>query len=205
MAQHDRKERDQRSHSENKRNQQGLQRSSEAMWRDPFAGFWSGRDPFAAFWEPFGLTARSAGPFQAGRQGGGTLWAPQLETFQRGHEFVVRADLPGLKKNDVKIDITDDAITIEGERREEHEEDREGYYRSERSYGSFYRVVPLPEGAITDSAKARFNNGVLEVVVEAPPREVSRGRRLEIADSADAGRDNRTQHRSDKERAETQR
>lgn len=74
----------------------------------------------------------------------------------------------GLKKDDVKVDITDDSLTIEGERREEHEEDREGCYRSERSYGSFCRVIPLPDGAITDSAKANFNNGVLEIVMQAP-------------------------------------
>jgi HSP20 family molecular chaperone IbpA len=175
MAQQDRKDRNQRSRSEEIRNPQTLQRTperSEAMWRDPFT----------AFWEPFGLTTRNAWPLQGGRQGTSSLWTPQIETFQRGDEFVVRADLPGLKKEDVKVDITDDSVTIEGERREEHEEDREGYYRSERSYGSFYRVVPLPEGAITDNAKARFNNGVLEIVVQAPPREVSRGRRLDIAD-----------------------
>jgi HSP20 family protein len=183
MAQQDRKDRDRRPRSEENQQQQGLQRSGsrgESLRRDPFAGFWGGRDPFAAFWEPFGLT-RNTSPFQTGGQS--SLWTPQLETFQRGNEFIVRADLPGLKKDDVKIDITDDSITIEGERREEHEEDREGYYRSERSYGSFYRVVPLPEGAITDSAKAQFNNGVLEIVVQAPPREVSRGRRLEISET----------------------
>jgi HSP20 family protein len=187
MAQMDRKERDQRVRSDEYRNQQGLQRGTaqnEAMWRNPFAAFWGGRDPFAAFWEPFGLTTRNAGPFQTGRQGAGMFWAPQVETFQRGNDYVVRADLPGLKKDDVKVDVTDGAVTIEGERREEHEEDREGYYRTERSYGSFCRVVPLPEGAITDSAKAHFNDGVLEIVVQAPPREVSRGRRLEIADSS---------------------
>ena len=150
-----------------------------------------GRDPFAAFWEPFGLTTRNAGSLQPGRQGAGALWAPQIETFQRGNEFVVRADLPGLKKDDVKIDITDEAVTIEGERRDEHEEEREGYYRSERSYGSFYRVVPLPDGAITDSAKAHFNNGVLEIVVQAPPREVSRGRRLEITQRYSARQEER--------------
>jgi HSP20 family molecular chaperone IbpA len=174
MAQQDRNDRNQRSRSEENKHPQTLQRAherSEAMWRDPFT----------AFWEPFGLTTRNAWPFQSGRHGTSSLWTPQIETFQRGNEFVVHADLPGLKKDDVKLDITDDSITIEGERREEHE-DREGYYRSERSYGSFHRVVPLPEGAITDSAKARFNNGVLEIVVQAPPREVSRGRRLEIAD-----------------------
>lgn len=209
MAQQDRKDRDQRTRSEETQHQQGLQRNTgrgESVWREPFAGFWGDRDPFASFWEPFGLATRSAWPFQTGRQSAGSLWSPQLETFQRGNEFVVRADLPGLQKDDVKIDITDAAITIEGERREVHEEDREGYYRSERSYGSFYRTVPLPEGAITDSAKAHFNNGVLEVVVQAPPREVSRGRRLEIADSAETARtENRKQNRHDKDRAETQR
>ena len=181
MAQQERKEREHRSRTDE--SQQAMQRSgsrSEGLWRDPFAAFFGGRDPFASFWEPFGLTRGSSWPFQTGRSQGVGLWSPQIETFQRGDEFVVRADLPGLTKDDVKVDITDDSITIEGERRDEHQEDREGYYRSERSYGSFYRVVPLPEGAITDNAKARFNQGVLEVVVKAPPREVSRGRRLEI-------------------------
>ena len=75
-----------------------------------------------------------------------------------------------------------DAITIQGERRSEHQEEREGVYRSERSYGSFYRVVPLPEGAMTDQAKATFNNGVLEITMPAPPEQVTRGRRLEISE-----------------------
>jgi HSP20 family protein len=203
MPQQDRKETDRSGRSDESRNQQGLQRSggrAESLWRDPFASFWGGRDPFASFWEPFGLATRSGSPFQTGRAGAGSLWSPQLETFQRGNEFVVRADLPGLNKDDVKIDVTDDSISIEGERREEHEEDREGYYRSERSYGSFYRMVPLPEGAITDSAKAQFNNGVLEIVVQAPPREVSRGRRLEITESSEAGRSG--SQKNEKQRAE---
>jgi HSP20 family protein len=188
MAQHDRTERNQRGRAEESQNQPGLQRTrgrNESLRRDPFAAFFGGRDPFAAFWEPFGLATRDAWPFQAGRESAG-VWMPQIETFQRGNEFVVRADLPGLTKDDVKVDVTEDSITLQGERREAHEDDREGYYRSERTYGSFYRVVPLPEGTITDSAKAQFNNGVLEVVLQAPPREVSRGRRLEISESAQA-------------------
>lgn len=114
------------------------------------------------------------------RSGTGASWMPQIESFQRGNQFVVRADLPGLKKEDVTLEINDDSLTIQGERRDEHEEEREGLFSSERTYGSFYRVVPLPEGAIPDSARAAFTNGVLEVTVEAPPREVSRGRRIEI-------------------------
>jgi HSP20 family protein len=201
MAQQDRKEK-----QADDRNQQGLQRSGgrgESLFRDPFASFWGGRDPFAAFWEPFGMATRNMWPFQSGRTSAGQLWSPQLETFQRGDEFVIRADLPGLSKDDVKVDLTEESVTLEGERREEHVEDREGYYRSERSYGSFRRTIPLPEGAITDTAKAQFNNGVLEIVVQAPPREVSRGRRLEIAESGESGRtgQQRNQNRTEKERA----
>ena len=94
-----------------------------------------------------------------------------------------------MKKDDITVQLTDDALTIEGERRDEREEHREGYFRSERSYGSFYRAVPLPEGALADTAKASFTNGVLEVVVQAPPREVSRGRRLDISGTDEAKRD----------------
>jgi HSP20 family protein len=117
-----------------------------------------------------------------GRQSVGA-WAPQIEVLQRGNDLVVRADLPGLTKDDIQVDINDDVLTIQGERKQQHEEEREGWYRNERTYGSFYRAVPLPEGTIADSAKASFKDGVLEVVLQTPPREVSRGRRLEIKDS----------------------
>jgi len=110
-------------------------------------------------------------------------WMPNVEVFQRGNELVIRAELPGLKKEDVKIDVTDAAITIQGERRREEEEDHGGIYRSERSYGSFRRIIPLPEGAITDQAKAGFRDGVLEILMPAPPEHVTRGRRLEIGES----------------------
>lgn len=109
-------------------------------------------------------------------------WSPAIEAFQRGDQFVVRAEVPGLSKDDVSVEIGDDALTIRGERRQEHEEEHEGVYRSERHYGTFCRVVPLPEGALADSAKANFKDGVLEVTLQAPSREVTRGRRIEIAE-----------------------
>jgi len=111
-------------------------------------------------------------------------WAPEVEMFHRGNELIVRADLPGLSKDDVKVDVTEEGITIQGERKREHEEEREGVYRSERSYGSFYRVIPVPEGAMTDQAKAAFKDGVLEITMPAPPEQVRRGRRLEITETA---------------------
>jgi HSP20 family protein len=120
---------------------------------------------------------RSVGGFRE------SLWSPQIETFEREGQLVIRADLPGLKKDDVNVEITDNAITISGERRNEDEERREGYYRSERSYGSFFRSIPLPEGVDADDANATFENGVLEVTMQAPQLQ-SRGRRLEIKGTA---------------------
>jgi HSP20 family molecular chaperone IbpA len=170
----------------NQGNQQGMQTTrgrNEMAWRDPFASFWA--DPLSFFQRDLWPFQRESWPARTAGRASTSLWAPQLETFQRGDQFVVRADLPGLKKEDVNIEVTDDVLTIQGERRDEREEDREGYYRSERSYGSFYRVVPLPEGAISESAKAAFKDGVLEITVQAPPHEVSRRRRLEIGDSTE--------------------
>ena len=94
---------------------------------------------------------------------------------------MIRADLPGLSKDEVNVEINEDAITISGERRNENEEKREGYYRSERSYGSFYRQIPLPEGVNADDANATFHNGVLEITMKAPQPQ-SRSRKLEITE-----------------------
>ncbi len=106
-------------------------------------------------------------------------WVPKVEVLKHNGDLTVRADLPGLKKDDVKVELTDEALTISGERKEEKEEKREGYYRSERSYGSFYRCIPLPEGVKTDTAKAEFRDGVLVVTMQAPKSE-THGRVLEI-------------------------
>jgi HSP20 family protein len=170
--------------------ERGIQR------RDEGQGRLRRREPFDVFgFGPFGLMRRMqedmdrlfGDAWGGGRQwpsfvgeGGRTEWAPAIETFQRGNEFVVRAEVPGLSPDDVSVEIGDDALTIQGERKYEHEEEHEGVFRSERSYGSFCRVVPLPEGAMSDSAQGTFKNGVLEVVLQAPSREVRRGRRIEI-------------------------
>ena len=95
-------------------------------------------------------------------------WVPQIDVLQNNGQLLVHADLPGLTKEDVKIELTDDLLTISGERKEEKEEKHEGYYRSERSYGTFYREIPLPEGAKTENASATFRNGVLEIKMPVP-------------------------------------
>jgi HSP20 family protein len=167
------------------------------------------RDPFGGAGSPFQMLERLAedmdrifedfgmGRGLAARRGRGWLqspfgasseewetWAPQIDMFHRNNELVVRADLPGLTKEDVKVDVAEDSVTIQGERKREQEEEREGVYRSERAYGSFYRVIPLPEGTIADQAKATFKDGVLEVTMPAPPEQVRRGRRVEITEGA---------------------
>jgi HSP20 family protein len=106
-------------------------------------------------------------------------WSPQIEVLHNDQELIVRVDLPGLTKDDVKVEITDNLLTIEGERKQESEEQAEGFYRSERAYGNFYRAIPLPEGAKTDKAKAAFNNGVLEIKLETP-KIAKTAKRLEV-------------------------
>jgi HSP20 family protein len=113
------------------------------------------------------------------RQGGD--WSPAIDAYQRGNEFVIRAEVPGLTRQDLTVEVGDDAVTIHGERKREFDEDRDGVVWSERSFGSFTRVVPLPPGAIGDSAKATFANGILEIVMQTPSPEARRGRRIDIS------------------------
>jgi HSP20 family protein len=102
------------------------------------------------------------------------LWAPAVEVKEMEGKLLVSAELPGLKKEDIKVEVTPESLVLEGERKQEKEEKKEGYYHSERSYGRFYRSIPLPKGAELDKASAAFNNGVLEVSVPIPKAEVKR-------------------------------
>jgi len=122
---------------------------------------------------------------QVGQQLGD--WTPAVEAFQRGNEFVVRVEVPGMTRQDLTVEAGDDTLTIHGERKQEHEDERDGMFWTERSYGSFTRVIPLPPGTISDSAKASFTNGVLEVVMEAPSTETRRGRRIDISGAPHEG------------------
>jgi len=86
-----------------------------------------------------------------------------FRTLEHKDELVIRADLPGLEKDDVKVNVAEDAVTIHGERHRAPEEEGDGAYRAERNYGAFHRTIPLPAGTVTDQAKASFKNGVLEI------------------------------------------
>jgi HSP20 family protein len=174
-------------------------RGSSAL--SPFGGYGSG--PFSTMrriteemdrlFDSFGF-GRSFFPSEFGQgalsygepQGAVALWAPHVDVVERDGKLLISADLPGVKKEDVKVEINQDAVTIQGQRHQERTSSDRGYYQSERSYGSFYRSIPLPEGANTENASATFRDGVLQIEVQAPSQQ-SRGRTLEIKDAGASG------------------
>jgi HSP20 family protein len=154
-----------------------MRRMSEDMDR-LFENFGFGRLGLTGA-RPFGTSA-GRDSWRGSSSPGLTEWTPQVETFRRGDKFVVRADLPGLRKEDVHVEVDDGVLTISGERTDEHEDDREDYYRSERSYGQFYRAIPLPEGVNADKCDATFKDGVLEVNLPAPKQEEHKPKQIQI-------------------------
>jgi HSP20 family protein len=131
----------------------------------PFSMMRRMMDEFDRTWS--GLTSRSAGA---------AMWAPAIEVSQEKDKFTVCAELPGLTSDDVHVEATEDELIIEGERKQETTGEEGGVRRTERHYGRFYRTIPLPEGANADQAKARFNNGVLEVTIPLQEERSSRRR-----------------------------
>jgi HSP20 family protein len=91
------------------------------------------------------------------------MWMPAVEVHEHNGNVEISAELPGIDKQDVKVECTEEGLIIEGEKRREKESDEGGYHHSERSYGHFYRMIPLPDGSNTENAKAEFKNGVLHV------------------------------------------
>jgi len=111
-----------------------------------------------------------------------SMWMPQVEVREEGGKLHVCADLPGMRKEDVKLSLEGDQLILQGERQSNREEGEQGsgYYHSERSYGSFYRSVPLPEGVDPQTAQASFKDGVLDVAFDAPRRPQQQARQIEI-------------------------
>ncbi|HET7426534.1 MAG TPA: Hsp20/alpha crystallin family protein [Gemmatimonadales bacterium] len=114
--------------------------------------------------------------------GTGTMrrWMPAMDLVESGDHFVLRADLPGLSEEDVKIELEDTTLTISGERAAGQESRDEGYYRLERAFGTFSRTLQLPKGIDPESVSASFDRGVLEVRIPKP--EERKPRRIEIGD-----------------------
>jgi HSP20 family protein len=115
---------------------------------------------------------------QPGGNGGTRRWIPAMDLLETGEHFVLRADLPGLSEDDVNIELEDNTLTVSGERKAEHTERQEGFYRVERAFGAFSRSLTLPRGVNSDEISAQFANGVLEIRIPKP--EESKPRRISI-------------------------
>jgi HSP20 family protein len=129
---------------------------------------------FSTFFDTPTSRAGNGGTTAASRR-----WIPAMDLIETGEHFVLKADLPGISENDVNIEVENNVLTVSGERKTEHEEKHEGYYRLERATGAFARSLTLPEGIDAEAVSATFDNGVLEVRIPKPaqaqPRKVQIG------------------------------
>jgi HSP20 family protein len=134
-----------------------------------------------ARWEPFTLQNLFESVLDAPsptRSGALRRWMPAMDLVEGEGNFVLRADLPGLTQDDIKIEFEDRTLTVSGERKAEHEVKKDGYVRVERAFGSFSRSLTLPQGVDPEALTASFENGVLEVTIPKP--EAHKSRRIEI-------------------------
>jgi HSP20 family protein len=113
------------------------------------------------------------------------MWAPKVDVVEKDNRLITRVDLPGVKKEDVSVEVTDGQLILSGERKSETEKKNNGkVYRAECEYGSFYRAVPLPEGVKPEDVKATFANGVLEVSLPLPAPAKTIGKKIPIQSAA---------------------
>jgi HSP20 family protein len=110
-------------------------------------------------------------------------WHPAMDLVETDEHFVLRADLPGVDENDVKVELEDSVLSISGERRHEQEVKKGGYYRIERATGSFARTLTLPDGIDADAVQASFDKGVLEVRIPKPAERKPRRVAITVGDA----------------------
>ena len=151
--------------------------------RDPFALFRQMTTDFdQLFAEPFlrwpALRPRPIAEAEA--------YLPAIDVFEKDNRLVTRIDLPGMNKEDVKVEIDNGRLVIAGERKNEAEEKAENFYRCERTYGNFYRAIPLPDGARVEDVKATFAAGVLEVSIPLPAKTAAAPQPIQIEEPAKA-------------------
>jgi len=113
---------------------------------------------------------------------GARRWIPAMDLVETDDHFVLRADLPGLTEADIDLSLEDNVLTLSGERKSEHEERGEGFFRVERASGAFSRSLTLPEGVDGDAITARFDKGVLEVRIAKPEQRRPRKLQIQVGD-----------------------
>ena len=106
------------------------------------------------------------------------ITTPAVDLYEEKDDIVVKADLPGMDKDNIEVNLSGNRLTIKGEKKQEEEVKKEGYYRSERSYGSFVRTLELPREVQTDKVKAAFKNGILEI--RLPKTEESKKKEIQV-------------------------
>jgi HSP20 family protein len=106
-----------------------------------------------------------------------TVWSPSVDIYEEPETIVIEADLPGMSKEHVSVNLENNVLTIQGERKLEHEEKRDNYHRIERAYGSFTRSFTIPSNVNTERIEAEFKDGVLRIQLpkreEAKPKQVT--------------------------------
>ena len=105
--------------------------------------------------------------------------SPSVDIFEEGDEMVVKADIPGISKEDLSVSITENTLTISGEKKQEEKVEKKDFHRVERSYGSFCRNFRLPDNVNGDKAKASFNDGVLEVRI--PKSKAAKAKQVPVS------------------------
>jgi HSP20 family protein len=156
----------------------------------------TGRDPLAAlrqvtsemdrFFDEFAWPA--AWPALRLRPTEFVTWTPRIDVFEKDNRLFTKVELPGLKREEVKVEVAGGYLMISGERKRETEENKKNFYRSECEYGSFYRAVPLPEGVKPEDVTATFADGVLEVSVPLPATAKPAPRAIEIQEPVKAAK-----------------
>ncbi len=142
----------------------------EMLRMSPFALFRRMTEEFDRVLQPF---------MPGGDASANVVWTPPIEVFERDGKYHVVAELPGLSSNDVRVEVENDELVIQGERQVERDRNEGGVHLSERQFGYFYRRIPLPEGADPGQAKATFRDGVLEIMMPAPKQETEK-RQIQI-------------------------
>ena len=162
-----------------KKNETAMQRPT----RDPFAYMLQMTDDFDRLLGGMFPAFRLPSLMRA-RQVAAPTWLPNIDVFERDQQLVTKIDLPGMTKDDVKVELADGYLTVSGERKTEAEEKKDDFYRCEREFGSFFRAVPLPEGTKADDIKATFADGVLEIAVPLQARTEAKPQKVEIREPA---------------------
>lgn len=150
-----------------------VRRGELDLWRDPI-------DLFAGIQERMNQLMKFPLFEDTRRALTGRMFSPKVDIYEEGKSLVVKAEVPGLKKEEISVSISEDSLTIKGERRQAREAKGKDFYRSECAYGSFQRSVTLPHRVKAQGAKAKYENGILEIRLPKVKGERSKSAEIKV-------------------------